>query len=648
MSTPVKPPFDAAQGRPGGAAPAAAAGPQRPPQADMFGNRRPIGGLGVPMQKAKDFKGTLKRLIAYLKPHRKGLAIVILAGAIGTVFQVLGPKILGMATTKIFEGFVAKAARVPGAAIDFDYVGRILLGLIVLYIIANSFQYLMQYLMANVAQKTVYEMRRQVEAKFDRLPLKFFDSRTRGEVMSRAVNDLDSISGTLQQNLTQLLTSVLTLIGVIIMMLTISGILTLVTVLTLPISIVVVARIAKRSQKFFMKQQMALGALNGHVAEMYGGHTIVTAFGHEKKSVATFDKLNETYFDSAWRAQFVSGIIFPTMMFVGNLGFVLVAVIGGVLVTRRSIAIGDVQAFIQYGRQFSMPITQLSGIANMIQLTIVSAERVFELLDEPEETPDAETAREIAHPRGAVQFDDVSFRYKAEVPLIDNMSLDIAPGQMIAIVGPTGAGKTTLVNLLMRFYDVDRGAIRVDGVDIRDLKRGSLRRMFGMVLQDTWLFSGTIRENIAYGRENAGDDAIVRAARAAQADHFIRTLPENYETVINESASSLSEGQKQLLTIARAFLANPSILILDEATSSVDTRTEVLIQRAMAELMRGRTTFVIAHRLSTIRNADVILMMEHGRIVEKGTHQELLAAKGRYAELYQSQFDGRATQSVLV
>jgi ATP-binding cassette subfamily B protein len=478
--------------------------------------------------------------------------------------------------------------------------------------------------------------------------LKFFDSRTRGEVMSRAVNDLDSISGTLQQNLTQLLTSVLTLIGVIIMMLTISGILTLVTVLTLPISIVVVARIAKRSQKFFMKQQMALGALNGHVAEMYGGHTIVTAFGHEKKSVATFDKLNETYFDSAWRAQFVSGIIFPTMMFVGNLGFVLVAVIGGVLVTRRSIAIGDVQAFIQYGRQFSMPITQLSGIANMIQLTIVSAERVFELLDEPEETPDAETAREIAHPRGAVQFDDVSFRYKAEVPLIDNMSLDIAPGQMIAIVGPTGAGKTTLVNLLMRFYDVDRGAIRVDGVDIRDLKRGSLRRMFGMVLQDTWLFSGTIRENIAYGRENAGDDAIVRAARAAQADHFIRTLPENYETVINESASSLSEGQKQLLTIARAFLANPSILILDEATSSVDTRTEVLIQRAMAELMRGRTTFVIAHRLSTIRNADVILMMEHGRIVEKGTHQELLAAKGRYAELYQSQFAGRATQSVLV
>jgi ATP-binding cassette subfamily B protein len=612
----------------------------------MFGGRRPIGGLGVPAQKAKNFKGTLVRLVGYLQPHRAGLAVVIVAGVIGTFFQVLGPKILGMATTKIFEGFVAKATRGPGAAIDFDYVGRILLGLIGLYIIGNSFQYLMQYLMANVAQKTVYAMRREVEAKFDRLPLKFFDSRTRGEVMSRAVNDLDSISGTLQQNLTQLLTSVLMLIGVIVMMLTISWILTLVTVLTLPLSIVVVARIAKRSQKFFMKQQMALGALNGHVAEMYGGHTIITAFGHEKKSVATFDTLNENYYDGAWRAQFVSGIIYPTMMFVGNIGFVFVAVIGGLLVTRGSIAIGDVQAFIQYGRQFSMPITQLSGLANMIQLTIVSAERVFELLDEPEETPDSENAKVPSSPRGAVQFDDVSFRYNEAVPLIDNMSLDIAPGRMIAIVGPTGAGKTTLVNLVMRFYDVDGGAIRVDGVDIRHLKRGALRRMFGMVLQDTWLFAGTIRDNIAYGRENASDEAVVNAAKAAQADHFIRTLPDNYNTPINEEASNLSQGQKQLLTIARAFLADPAILILDEATSSVDTRTEILIQRAMGELMRGRTTFVIAHRLSTIRNADVILMMEHGRIVEKGTHQELLATKGRYSDLYRSQFDGRAAQSV--
>ncbi len=650
MSTPSRPPFDAAQGKQGPPQVPSAASPQGPPRtappADMFGNRRTIGGLGMPTQKANNFKGTLLRLLGYLRPHRAGLVIVTLAGMIGTVFSVLGPKILGMATTKIFEGFVAKATRVPGAAVDFDYVGRILLWLIGLYIIGNSFQYLMQYLMANVAQKTVYAMRREVEAKFDRLPLKFFDSRTRGEVMSRAVNDLDSISGTLQQTLTQLLTSALTLIGVIIMMLTISWILTLVTLLTLPLSIVVVARIAKRSQKFFMKQQMALGAMNGHVAEMYGGHAIVTAFGHEKKSVATFDKLNEDYYDGAWRAQFATGIIWPTMMFVGNIGYVLVAVIGGLLVTRRSIAIGDVQAFIQYSRQFSMPITQLSGISNVIQLTIVSAERVFELLDEPEETPDSENAKAMASPRGAVQFDDVSFRYKDAVPLIDNMSINLMPGQTIAIVGPTGAGKTTLVNLLMRFYDVDSGAIRVDGVDIRELKRGALRRIFGMVLQDTWLFSGTIRENIAYGREQATDEAIVRAAKGAQADHFIRTLPENYDTPINEAASNLSQGQKQLLTIARAFLADPAILILDEATSSVDTRTEVLIQRAMAELMRGRTTFVIAHRLSTIRNADVILMMEHGRIVEKGTHHELLAAKGRYAELYHSQFAGRAAQPV--
>jgi ATP-binding cassette subfamily B protein len=628
-------------------APAPAQGPQRTaPPADMFGNRRTIGGLGMPTQKAKNFKATLVRLLEYLRPHRRDLAVVILAGAIGTVFSVLGPKILGLATTTVFDGFVAKATRTPGAAVDFDRVGRILLWLIGLYVVGNAFQYLMQYLMANIAQQTVYAMRREVEAKFDRLPLKFFDSRTRGEVMSRAVNDLDSISGTLQQTLTQLLTSALTLIGVTIMMLTISWILTLVTVLTLPLSIVVVARIAKRSQKFFMKQQMALGAMNGHVAEMYGGHTIVTAFGREKKSVATFDRLNEDYYDGAWRAQFVTGIIWPTMMFVGNIGYVLVAVIGGLLVTRRSIAIGDVQAFIQYGRQFSMPITQLSGIANVIQLTIVSAERVFELLDETEETPDAANASAMPSPRGAVQFDDVSFRYKEAVPLIDGMSLNITPGQMIAIVGPTGAGKTTLVNLLMRFYDVDSGAIRVDGVDIREVKRGSLRRTFGMVLQDTWLFSGTIRENIAYGREPATDEAIVMAARAAQADHFIRTLPENYDTRINEEASNLSQGQKQLLTIARAFLSDPAILILDEATSSVDARTEVLIQSAMAQLMRGRTTFVIAHRLSTIRNADVILMIEHGRIVEKGTHHELLDVKGRYAELYHSQFARRAGQAV--
>jgi ATP-binding cassette subfamily B multidrug efflux pump len=625
--------------RPQPPAPSPAAAPRTPPP--MFGNR-PIGGVGVPTQKARNFKGTLNRLGGYLRPHRGTLAIVLAAGAVGTVFGVVGPKLLGLATTKIFEGYLAKASGAPGAGIDFGGIGRLLAWLIALYLVSNVFQYLMQYLMAKVAQRTVYTLRREVDAKFDRLPLKFFDSRPRGEVMSRAVNDLDSISSTLQMNLTQLLTSVLTLIGVIVMMLTISWILTIGIVLTLPLSLAIVARIARRSQKFFVQQQAALGSLNGHVTEMYGGHTIVTAFGHERRAIATFDALNAKYYDGAWRAQFASGIIMPTMMFVGNLGFVFVAVIGGLLVTRQSIAIGDVQAFIQYARQFSMPIMQLSGIVSMFQLTVVAAERVFELLDEPEEAPDAPDATVIAEPRGAVQFEAVHFRYKDDVPLIEDLSLDVTPGQTIAIVGPTGAGKTTLVNLLLRFYDVGGGSVRIDGVDVRQVKRGALRRTFGMVLQDTWLFSGTIRENIAYGREGATDDAIVDAARAAQADHFIRTLPESYDTVINEEASSISQGQKQLLTIARAFLADPAILILDEATSSVDTRTEVLIQASMHRLMHGRTAFVIAHRLSTIRNADVILMMEGGRIVERGSHHDLLAAKGRYAALYESQFAGRA------
>ena len=607
--------------------------------ANMFG-RGPMGGLGMPVQKAKDFKGTLRRLTGYLAPHRPALIVVVVAGVISTVFSVVGPKMMGMVTTRIFEGYLGRAMKAPGAGIDFRYVGSMLTTLLAMYVVSALFLYLQQYLMSGVAQKTVYALREDVEAKFSRLPLRFFDSKTHGEILSRAVNDLDNISSTLQQNLTQLITSLLSVIGIIIMMLTISWILTIVVVLTLPLSVTIVAAIAKRSQAFFVRQQQALGELNGHVAEMYSGHAIVTAYGHEDRSVAKFDELNENYYDGAWRAQFATGVMFPIMMFVGNLGYVAVAVIGGILVTRRSIAIGDIQAFIQYSRQFSMPITQLSSIANTMQLTIASAERVFELMDEAEEPADTPVAAVPATPRGEVEFDHIAFSYQPEAPLIEDMALTVASGQMVAIVGHTGAGKTTLVNLLMRFYDVNAGAIRVDGIDIRDLGRGGLRRMFGMVLQDTWLFSGTIRDNIAYGRDGATEAEVVQAAKTAQADHFIRTLPDNYGTLINEEATNLSQGQKQLLTIARAFLADPAILILDEATSSVDTRTEVLIQEAMGRLMKGRTTFVIAHRLSTIRNADVILMMEHGRIVEKGTHQQLLDAHGRYAALYQSQFSG--------
>jgi ATP-binding cassette, subfamily B, multidrug efflux pump len=609
---------------------------QQGPPPSIFG-RGPMGGFGMPVQKAKDFKGTLRRLAGYLQPHQTGLLVVVVAGVVSTLFSVVGPKLLGKATTKIFEGYLSRSLGRPNAGIDMGYVGSMLAWLVVLYVVSSAFLYLQQYLMSGIAQRTVYALRKEVEAKFARMPLRFFDSRTHGEILSRAVNDLDNISSTLQQNLTQLISSLLTVIGIIIMMLTISWLMTLVVVLTLPLSVTIVATIAKRSQGYFIRQQKALGELNGHVAEMYSGHTIVTAFGHEERSVAKFSELNERYYDGAWRAQFATGMMFPIMMFVGNIGYVAVAVLGGYLVTRRTLALGDVQAFIQYSRQFSMPITQLSSMANTIQRTIASAERVFELLDEAEEPADV-PAKGQATAHGQVQFDHVAFSYKPEVPLIEDMSIDVQPGQMVAIVGHTGAGKTTLVNLLMRFYDINAGHIRVDGVDVRDLPRGDLRRIFGMVLQDTWLFSGTIRDNIAYGLEGATEEQIVRAAKAAQADHFIRTLPENYATAINEEATNLSQGQKQLLTIARAFLADPAILILDEATSSVDTRTEVLIQKAMAQLMHDRTTFVIAHRLSTIRNADLILMMEHGRIVEKGTHEGLLATNGKYAELYRSQF----------
>jgi ATP-binding cassette subfamily B protein len=530
----------------------------------------------------------------------------------------------------------------PAPGIDFHYIATVLLILLGLYIVSSIFIYIQQYIMAGVAQRTMYRLRKEVDEKLSRLPLKYFDSRTHGEIMSRAVNDMDNLSTTLQQSVTQLISSVVTLIGVIVLMLTISPLLSLIVVLTLPLSLFVTIGVAKRSQNYFRRQQRALGELNGHVEEMLTGHKIVKAFGRERQSIAEFEERNEKLYNAGWRAQFASGIIMPLMRFIGNIGYVFVAVVGGIMVTRNAIAIGDVQAFIQYAQQFTQPITMLANIANVIQSAMASAERIFELLDEQEEVPETTDAMVIEHPDGAVQFEHVRFGYSEDNILMEDMNIDVRPGQMIAIVGPTGAGKTTLVNLLMRFYEVNGGEIKVDGVNITDIKRGNLRRMFGMVLQDTWLFQGTIRENIAYGREDATEDQIIQAAKAAYADHFIRTLPGGYNTVLNEDATNISSGQKQLLTIARAFLADPEILILDEATSSVDTRTEIQIQRAMTELMKDRTSFVIAHRLSTIRDAELILVMNHGTIVEKGTHEELLAANGFYADLYNSQFAGRA------
>lgn len=595
-------------------------------------------GMGMPVEKAKDFKGTLKRLIRYLRPHKYQLVAVFVMAILSTVFSILSPKVMGKATTKLFEGIIAKVQGIPGAKIDFQYVWYIILILIGLYVLSALFGYVQQYLMAGVAQKTVYDLRKDVNAKLNKLPLKYFDARTHGEILSRVTNDVDNIASTLQQSLTQLITSILTIIGVIVMMLSISPLMTLIAVLTLPLSIVAITSIAKRSQKQFVRQQKELGQLNGHVEEMYTGHKVIKAFGRETKSLEQFDTINERLYEAGWKAQFISGVIMPIMSFIGNIGYVLVSVVGGILVTKRSIEIGDVQAFIQYARQFTMPITQTANIANIIQSTVASAERVFEILDEEEQVPEVENPVVLEKPRGDVVFNHVRFGYDPEHLLIEDMNIDVKQGQTIAIVGPTGAGKTTLINLLMRFYEVNGGSITVDGVNIAEMRRGDLRSLFGMVLQDTWLFNGTIRDNIAYGREGATDEEVVRAAKMAYADHFIRTLPGGYNTVLNEEASNISQGQKQLLTIARAILADPAILILDEATSSVDTRTEVQIQRAMKELMKGRTSFVIAHRLSTIRDADLILVMNHGTVIEKGTHDELLALGGFYADLYNSQF----------
>lgn len=631
------------------------------PPPPKLGRRGGIkGGLGIPPEKARDVKGTLKRLGAYLRPQRCRMLVVFFLAIASTLFSILGPKLTGMAVNKLGEGVMARYSHyveleqalrdnMPGWYIeqlqgqvlpgfDFDYIARILLVLLGLYLLSSLFAFLMAYIMSSVAQETVYSMRNDVKDKLDRLPLSYFDRHTHGEILSRVTNDMDNIANTLQQSLTQLITSVVTLAGILVMMLSISPLMTLIALVTLPACAKVTAIVARYSQRFFVQQQKTLGELNGHVEEMYGGHQIVKLFGHEKDSVEKFKQINQRLYEVGWKAQFMSGIIFPAINFVNNIGYVLVVLVGGLLVAQRVIFIGDVQAFIQYMRQFTHPIVQVANIANILQSTIASAERVFEILDEEEQLPDKEEAVVLPFPRGEVRFDHVRFGYSPDALLMEDLSIHVKAGQTIAIVGPTGAGKTTLVNLIMRFYEIQGGAITVDGVDIRDMRRGDLRTMFGMVLQDTWLFKGTIRDNIGYGKEGASFDEIVAAAKAAHAHHFIMTLPNGYDTVLNEEASNISQGQKQLLTIARAVLADPAMLILDEATSNVDTRTEVLIQRAMKSLMRGRTSFVIAHRLSTIRDADLILVMNQGAIIEKGTHQSLLAQGGFYANLYNSQF----------
>ncbi len=640
--------------------------------------RRGFGGPGgpmdfgmVPAEKAKSFRASSWRLLATLRPETPLIALVMGLAAVSVAFAIAGPKILGNATDILFQGVMGKMVGqmfppgvshdqvvatlratgkdqvadmlagmrfTPGTGVDFGALATVMLVLIGVYLASAVFAWLQGYIMAGVTQRTVYGLRREVDEKLARLPLSYFDGHPRGDLLSRVTNDIDNIANTLQQSLTQLITALFTITGVMVMMLTISPMLAAISLLTLPVTFGLTILIARRSQVQFAAQWERTGRLNGHIEEMHSGHSVVKAFGRQREAIATFDGENEKLYQASYRAQFISGIIQPTMNFVANLNYVAICVIGGLRVASGQMSLGDVQAFIQYSRQFTMPIVQTASIMNVLQSAVASAERVFELLDEAEEIPDTTSPRELSDAVGRVVLDGVSFRYEPETPLIENQSLVVRPGQTVAIVGPTGAGKTTLVNLLMRFYEIDEGRITVDGIDTRELARDNLRRTFGMVLQDAWLFHGTIRENIAYGAEGATEEQIMAAARAAHVDHFVRTLPDGYDTVIDDEAANLSQGEKQLLTIARAFLANPQILILDEATSSVDTRTEVLIRRAMARLMKDRTTFVIAHRLSTIRDADTILVMNRGQIIEQGTHDELLAARGFYHDLYMSQF----------
>lgn len=595
------------------------------------------GGHRVAGDKVQDFGGTLRRLVAYLRPRRLRLLLVLFATILGTAFTILGPMVMGKTITEVFEGAYAKFEGIPGGGIDFTTVAKMLLFLTMLHILSSLFNFLQQYLMASVAQNTVYDLREDVFAKLDRLPLRYYDEHAHGDTLSRVANDVDLIGTTLQQSLTQFLQAVVTIVGILIMMFVISPKLTLIALVSLPISIFVIRPFLTRSQRNFQKQQRTLGELNGHIEEMYTGHAVVKVFNQEEKARATFDDMNEELFEAGRKAQFISGIIMPIMTFIGNLSYVFISIVGGILVTRGAISIGDIQAFITYTRQFSQPINQTANIANIIQSTVAAAERVFELLDEQEEEPTNVTDH-LVDTAGRVEFKDVDFGY-GETLLMEGLNVSVEPGQTVAVVGPTGAGKTTLINLLMRFYEINSGQILIDGKDTQHISRSELRANFGMVLQDTWLFNGTVYENIAYGREDASKAAVYNAAKLAYADRFIRTLPEGYDTVLNEEGTNISEGQRQLLTIARAILRDAPIMILDEATSSVDTRTEVFIQDAMNNLMDNRTSFVIAHRLSTIQDADLILVMVDGDVIEQGNHEELLNEAGFYSDLYYSQFN---------
>ncbi|MEN6499237.1 MAG: ABC transporter ATP-binding protein [Rectinema sp.] len=596
----------------------------------------------MPGEKSRDFKGTMKQLFAYLGPYRWGLLAVMVLATVATILAIVGPKILGTATTTLFEGVVQKMTR--SGDIDFTKIGNILLTVLALYVSSAILQYIQGWIVSGIAVKITYTLRKDIISKINRMPFRAFDTTNHGEILSRMTNDVDTVNQTLSQSLSHMITSVMTLIGAFVMMLTISWQMTIVAILMIPLSIGLVRFIVKRSQKYFKTQQEYLGHLNGHIEEVFGAHIVVKAFGGEKKAVATFDELNSTLYQSAWKSQFLSSIMMPLMNFVGNLGYVAVAVSGGWLAAKQMVTVGDIQAFLQYVRSFTQPVTQVANISNVLQQTAAAAERIFDFLASEEEPQDEQMSvgvktLEGRRIEGKVEFRHVHFGYVPGQPILKDFSATILPGQKVAIVGPTGAGKTTLVKLLMRFYEPESGEILIDGMPIRELPRSVVRSWFGMVLQDTWLFSGTVRDNIAYGKQDAREEELMEAAKAAHVDHFVRAFPEGYDLVLNEETTNISQGQKQLLTIARAMLAKPPMLILDEATSNVDTHTELLIQKAMLALMQGRTSFVIAHRLSTIRDADLILVMNHGDIVEQGTHEELLAKCGFYAELYNSQFD---------